>query len=699
MNVVLRLTCCCLAAVLWATLTPCPPAWAQDADDPIMLDPVKVTAQKREQNLQDVPASVDVIDSDILNYAGIREMEDLYRYAPNVHHSGSYMEHNFVIRGVPKFTSSTDSNVVMYVDDVPLPLQMSHNVSLMDIERVEILRGPQGTLYGMNSEAGVINIVTKKPANEFGGKVFTEYASADTSRLGGMFNLPLVQDTLHLRLAGQREYTEGHITNVATDNDKAAEEEHGNFRAVLSWTPDSDWSLSLSGDYMKADDNQMTVHASEGPLAKAGFLESDYDCENDNEQEESGLNLTLKRKGQTADFLSVTGYRSFLSHTTQDWDVSSSLTYYQGEDFSIYEDHIASQEFRLASPEKSTDFQWILGLFGYVEELKIQCKDYTLLFSEDPWSEIYNRIDRRGAAVFGEGTYTVLDDLHLTAGLRVAYDELNGWRKSPTDMVELDETMDTLEYLPKAAIAYDITDQAMTYASVTRGFMNGGFQYYYYSPTPTADTFTYDPEYTWNYEIGLKTSWLENRLTANLAAFYIDITDKQIADWDPVTNTSKVINAAEAHSQGFELEVSAVPARGWTLMGGLGVIDSRIDELDLTDDYDYSDKRMPDVPSYTYNVGVQYNHDSGLFGRADLLGVGDFTGDTKNLSKEDGYQTVNLRLGWEWGMGSIYVWCNNVFDERYYESVYAWDMSGTDEDRQVVDGDPRTFGMGASLTF
>ena len=371
-----------------------------------------------------------------------------------------------------------------------------------------------------------------------------------------MVNFPLVEDALAARIAVQQKKTDGFITNVATDNDMAAAKLHQNLRGELRWDVGGLWVANLSGNYLHTDDNIMTVRTIAGPLARPGYMESDYDYEVFSKQDGGGLNLTLKRSGETFDFLSVTGYRTSRHRYTQDTDVSSSPIYYYGEYDSLYEDHLVSQEFRLTSPENDDDFKWVGGLFGYYENLKIDMTSYMRDLAPGAITDFTNSIYKRGAAVFGEGTYTLFGDLHLTAGLRIAYDRQNGWIRDKVNGPELSDTMTTLEFLPKVAVAYDLTDDAMAYASVTRGFMNGGFKYY---ELTNVDEYTYDPEYTWNYEVGLKTSWLKGRLTANLAVFYIQITDKQASDWDPVLGTSEIVNARKAHTKGFELEVNAPP--------------------------------------------------------------------------------------------------------------------------------------------
>jgi iron complex outermembrane receptor protein len=255
------------------------------------------------------------------------------------------------------------------------------------------------------------------------------------------------------------------------------------------------------------------------------------------------------------------------------------------------------------------------------------------------------------------------------------------------------------EVLPKFSIAYDFTDEIMAYASASKGYLAGGYTYFFDSGP---QNFTYDPEYTWNYEIGTKTSWLDNRLIANLSLFYIDMEDKQVIEW--VAGMYQTIeNAAEAHSMGVELELHARPMRGLDLFAGFGYMEAEFDnwtatELNYTtfqyEQYDYKNKDLPNVPKYTYNLGVQYRHLSGFFGRVDLLGTGDFYGDAKNKAKVDAYELVNLRLGYEREHFDIIFWCKNLFDEDYEAFKMAWG-----EDEFGIEAEPRMFGATVTYRF
>ncbi|NCD26964.1 MAG: TonB-dependent receptor, partial [Deltaproteobacteria bacterium] len=215
------------------------------------------------------------------------------------------------------------------------------------------------------------------------------------------------------------------------------------------------------------------------------------------------------------------------------------------------------------------------------------------------------------------------------------------------------------------------------------------------------DTLTFDPEYSWNYELGLKTQWFGGRLLANAALFYIDISDKQVMEYDRNTLSKAITNAAKAHSQGVEVQLQARPFAGWDFFGSAGYNESRFDDFTATQwnetqtaliEKDYKDNFLPNAPRYTYSLGAQYRAENGFFARADLTGSGRFHGDEENLTTQKAYRTVNLRLGYEWDNWGFYLWGKNIFDEEYCTFVTPF------EDTTIcLDGEPRA--IGATLTW
>lgn len=672
------------------------------------LETITVTAEKREENIQDVPTSITAFLGGDLDDAGIETLGEISRFVPNVYLSQDYV----IIRGISQYYGSRNSSVGFYLDGVSLPYSGVYNSELFDIERVEVLKGPQGTLYGRNTEAGVINIITRQAENELSGKLVGEYSFYDADwgtspayHVGGNINAPLVADKLFLRLTGKWLDDKGYIKNVYDNDDEYGRETEYNGRLNLKWLPNDRWDVSLIGDIMKRDTSEGAYFKYlTGPLFE-GRNQVSMDGPNSFEMDGNGQTLSIKYAGEGYELLSITGRRSAEQDLDSDFDLTSLAAFASLAHFT--DDYVNySQEIRLSSTENNSSFKWLVGVYAFDEEMDVyEQKIFPNFFqSRDTISDGF------GYAAFGQGTYTFMERLHLTAGLRYDYSEYDGKQtltkgSQPLPGFSKDSTysndFDNSEFLPKLSAVYDFTDNVMGYASVAQGYLSGGYNYKWGND---ADSLIYDPEYTWNYEIGMKSTWLDQRLLTNIALFYIDMKDKQVSEWDPTTGyVSTIRNAANAYSAGMELDLQARLAQGLDLFGGFGYTSAKIDDwlaweydyrTGAVSQYDYSDKHLPNVPEYTFNLGLQYRHLSGFFGRVDLLGTGSLYSDAKNSAKEEANQLVNLRLGYEQERYDIIVWCKNLLNEEYYQVKMT---SGNDF--VGVEGEPRMVGLTLRYRF
>jgi len=660
------------------------------------IETLIVTAQKREENVQKVPVSIDVFSESRIEDTGIEDMVDLTQFTPNVYLKNTIPESTMIIRGVTSFHAALYSPGGLYVDDVNFPLQYMHNAELYDIERVEVLKGPQGTLYGRNTESGVVNIVTRQPGNEFGGKISVGYGNYNSYKLSAGISGPIVRDKLFLGLAGQISRSDGFMTNEHTGDDKAAEKDHLNLRGTLRWTPADRWDIAFIADTLDTDDKHNLYRLTSGPGGTDRHRsKKDYPGTHDH-QNGHGQTLRIRHEANAFDFLSVSSMRYYDRGLVGDRDMTEQPVGYS--DF-YWEDQQFSQEFRLSSPRNNGPFQWVAGLYGFTEELDMVSKINYI--GTGPYWDNFPGMKVKGYAVFGQGTYTFFNKLHLTAGVRFDHHDLEGRLEGRPSMsspagqiLEKDQAFN--EVLPKVAAAWDFSEDIMGYLSASKGYLIGGYNFSAFSQA----AFTYDPEYTWNYEAGFKSTWLNGKLIANAALFYIDISDKQVYEPDPtvsVPGAQSIKNAAKAHTQGAELEIQAKPLRNLDLFAGFGYTEAKIDTWVSNvggTEYDYGDKDLIYVPGYKYNIGVQYRHPAGLMARADLMTVGDFHTDNKNILKHDAYSMVNLRLGYETEHYDLIVWAKNVFDESYfrYQTPFGSNVL-------VSDGDPRTFGVTVNYRF
>lgn len=673
-----------------------------DGKNSYQLETLTVTAEKRTSNIQDVGISITAFSEDDLNNAGIIDFKEAARFSPNVYIKDSLV----VIRGMSQVYCSKTPGVGIFQDGISMPVGVvggMDNSDLFDIERIEILKGPQGTLYGKNSEAGVVNIITKEPGNEYSGKLFSEYSWYDTEYGnsygyigGGTLNYPVVKDKLFLRIAGKWRDYGGFVKNIYNNDEEASGNETLNGRMSIKWKPVDRWDISLLSDKMYRDYSMADFKYINGDFYEGRHRVSYNGPYDTGENKNEGQTIKVEHKGKKVNFLSLTGRRYYENTYAVDFDLTSAW-----DMVSEYKDETTdlSQEFRISSVEENDDFKWLVGLYAFDEDMEV--------YQSKLWKpEIRsNEIENKGYAFFGQGTYSFFERLHLTAGLRYDYIDSEGTQDFETSkgVSIYGEDFENSEILPKIAVSYDFSDKIMGYTSFAKGYLPGGYN----SKWATAkNNLMYDAEYNQNYEIGLKCTLFDKRLVGNISAFYIEMDDKQVAEWDAssgVVGVNMIKNAANAHSQGLEFDLKARPMQGLDFMLGVGFIEAEIDDWTATEydwssgkivKYDYSGKKLPNIPSYTFNIGVQYRSRSGLFCRGDLLGTGDMYSDSKNSAKEGEYKLVNLRFGYESENFDIVLWCKNFFDEEYLKERFAG-MG----DHQGLEGKPRMIGTSFTYRF
>jgi len=653
------------------------------------LSPVRVSAQKIDEDVQQVPVSMTVFTDLTIEDIGAATVSDLLGLTPNVHLGATGTENIIVFRGVSSFDTSLFPPGGFFVDGVAFPINYMQNPDLFDVERVEILRGPQGTLYGRNTESGLVNVITRQPGETFRAKFYSGYGSYNSYTFGGSLSGPVWSDRLFAGLAVDLRGTQGFMENLYKDDDKAADESHQSGRFTLRFKPSPVWDASLILDALRTDDANGVYRYVTGP-AKTDVNEINQDADHYSRQNGNGQTLRLGYQGGMADFTATTGVRYYQHDFATDGDftplpINASIF--------TYEDWNLSQELRWSSPQGPGPLKWVLGVYGFSEKTEV---DYERMAA---WHTVTD-MKIQGLAAFGQSTYTIMDRLHMTLGMRYDYMTMTGEMDNRTSGLNFDDEMKNGEFLPKFSMAYDLCPDAMAYASVSWGYLAGGFNY---SLTQIEDAFTFEPEHTLNYELGLKTSWLDKRLQVNFALFYIAIRDKQVLLVNPVTFATEINNAARAHSQGAEIEVHARPIPGLDLSAGFGLVETRFDEyktMEWNSTYtglvakDYSGHHLPNAPQQTYNFGVEYRHPTGFFGRADLMGVGRFYANAANTVWEEPYSVVNLRLGYETSRLAVVLWARNLLNEEYETVKYAWGIQ-----ELAVDGDPRAVGVTVTLRY
>lgn len=656
------------------------------------FEAITVTATKTKADVQDIPASIDVLDKDDVADTGSRALADVLPYLPNVLGNCNYGINKIVFRGMKSPDSMLFESSGFYVDDVNYLIPELRNPDLFSVERIEVLKGPQGTLYGGNSETGVINIVTRKPENALSGEITGGYGSFNSAFATAEVGAPLIEDELFFNLAVAQRTSDGYMKNEHT-GDYASGLEHQNIRGAMRWRASDSLSMDLTVAAFQFNDQDGSFRLENGPGSTDPYR-IDWNGDNRNDRRGDSQALRMENTGDGARFVSITTRSSSSSRYDGDGDLTAAatnqLTYHLDKNFDAF-----TQEFRLASPEGNAPWQWLLGAYGMV-----QSTDFDKLLDSPsyyglPYAQIRtSEVDSQNAAVFGQTTYTFLGRLHLTGGLRLEHTQLQGKQNytmvyGVTSSKRFKEHLYETEMLPTVSLAWDFAESHMLYTTISRGSLVGGFNTGFGN---SKEQFVYDPEHMWNYEAGIKTSWMEDRLQVNAAAFWQEVTDKQVTK--VVGNDRWIDNADAARSRGLEVEIKARPTMGLDLFAGLGFLDATTTNWSVAG-YDYKGKTLPFAPKHSFNAGGEYHHASGLFGRLDMTGLTAFYTDPENEYECGGYQLYNARFGYETEEWTIALWCKNIFDREYVTDKREWSLGQT----AVVDGAPRSLGVDVSWTF
>ena len=694
-----------------------------------VLEEIVVTARKREERLIDVPMAVSSFSGEQLEATGVESIKELYGTAPNVYFvaaefGSDTIGQHLVVRGIGA-TPIIEPGVGTFVDGVYQP-NMGFDMDFLEVERVEILRGPQGTLFGRNTQGGALNIVTRKPGEAFEGKARVRTDEFDTVDLQGYVAGP-VGERLAMSLALRYEESDGFLDNIELGRPQTAFDQLvSQFRVVAN--PTDTLTLDLSVDVKRWRGGMLGAGVPDSGIDDYLTYNSDLD---DSRDDIVGLSFRLDWDLPWATFTSITGNRE--AETLQFSDID-------GREFEGNYQHIRveqatlSQEFRLASNAAESPWDWTLGAFWFDEFRNLdqdifagaQDPSFGILagLTADQWYDI----SREGYALFGQATYSV-GRWDFTAGTRYSeekpeIDSRVNFTVPFFAVIGLPPTTDFLEgnstkidaVTSMGSASYAFSDGVKGYVTVAQGFKAGGFQDFQGAPGPEYEPF--DNEELISYEVGLKSQLFDNRLNVNLAAFYMDITQQQIRVrvFQPFP-VNRVFNIGESSSKGFEAELVAVPAEGLVLSLSYSYTEAEFDSIDIPPDSDPSGDinfltgtPFPFVPEQTAAASIQYTQpvtndwDLTVYGGVryvdsyitGLNTVADPLGNTRiELPEVDDYTLTTLRFTLESDRWRASLYAENLFDETIV-LVQQLGSFYTNEPFSVL-APPRT--IGGTLTY
>jgi len=702
---------------------------------PATLEEIIVTARKREESLQQVPVSVTMLSSANLEARSLTSLKDVGQFTPNFSfssHGQSGSTAGLVyIRGIgqsdPHITN--EPGVGIYVDGVYLGRMQGIDLEMMDLDRIEILRGPQGTLFGKNTIGGAVNIVSTKPTNDLSGRLQVTTGRYDRIDANASLNLPIVDDRLAIRLSGSTRNRDGYGRRA--DGAQMGDVDSLSGRASVLWTPSDSLEVIAALDGSRSREagavrklvatsqsetiTVMNMFAAE-PFDDRWLTGSDFTNYatggNASESDLWGTSLTATWTSGNYNIRSITSYRNNETYYAVDPDASPITII--NETSRSKQDQF-SQEFQINGSSFEDRLEWVAGLYYFTEEGSVSIADLVLEPIQLATGMELNfntdlHIENKSYAAYGQGTFSVTDKLKLTAGLRYTYEKKYGdtYRYRPVSedaLIPFTALRKSWEaFSPRIGLDYQWNPDVMTYVSAAQGFKSGGFN----GRADAANGFTaYNPEKVWTFETGLRSDLLDRKLRFNATAYvskYRDIQYTVIKGGTDGQPSSQVDNAAKATIKGLEMELIAVPAQGLALNAALGLTDADYTQVDPGSDITTASHFIK-TPKWTTTIGAQYI--ASINDRFELISQIDYAYRSKTyhdaansaLGTQKAYGLLNGRLTFQPSDGpwSVAVFGTNLTNKHYIQA--ATDFLSSLGFAEVQYARPREWGASLQYRF
>ncbi|GEK15650.1 TonB-dependent receptor [Aliivibrio fischeri] len=654
---------------------------------------IVVTARQAAELEKDVPFSLSVIGGDQLQESRVMTLEDALRSTPGVmvYSSGDSNQSNIRIRGVGSLNpvSMDDGSVSLSVDDVFLSSRHS-SLATLDTKQIEVLKGPQGTLFGRNSEAGAINVTTNKPTDYFEGHVRGEFGDNNQKLAEAVLNIP-ISDSVNTRLAVRRQ-SQDHWVDLADTGEPLTEIQDLAVRGSLLWQASEDTEIYFIGSNHKVENDVSLMVAM--PFDDSPELDVTSGIFDDNKKDLSTYSLKVIHRLNTAQFESITAYTESDFQAAKAIDCNADPACRVVNENSL--EKVMSQEVRLSSLDNSHLF-WVGGFYIgqsersfnsiYISSIYEQMRDYETL----------------SYAGFGEVTYPVTDRVKVTGGLRYTVDS----KKYDANYVNMTTTEDSRTinddyFTGRTALSYALTPDINLYGVYARGYKSGGVSDY---STSVGDSEPYDAATVNSYEAGFKLESATQKYSLKGAVYFNDVKNDHLLGYDSDTYATSVINV-NTQTHGMELEGAYPLVSGLTLHGGINYTDAEIteDAAGVSGGDVSAGNGVPDVAKWNAMLGIGYfKYLPDFWGisapvlnsRLNWRYIGDRPADAQNHFDLEEYNKIDLRISIEFADAELYVWGDNLLDEQF--ALY-----GTEISPGVRIGAPsksRSFGAGFNYNF
>ena len=661
------------------------------------IEVITVTGDFNQHNLQRLPASVSVISNQDVETRNAQNLEEVISLAPNVNFSsGSQRARYYQIRGIgerSQFTETINPSVGVIIDDIDFT-GIGSVASMFDVAQAEVFRGPQGTKFGANALAGVINITTNAPTEEFEGKVKLTAGNYDSYGAGIALSGP-GSDTASYRVAVEQYKSDGFIENtyLGREDTNNRDELTARFKAAVEFSPL--WSVDFSAFYFDFDNGYDTFsldNTRETMSDQPGFDTQDTKAFAINSVYIGVPHFDFTTILTHADSKLGYGYDEDWSFVgLHPWEYSSTDHYFRDRKTTTAELRFNSK----LSIAQGANSQWVGGLYAKNESEDLT-RQYTYLSTD-----FYSTFDTETFAVFGQYEKMLSAQLRLTAGVRV--------EKRQADYKNSDQlTFDPSDTMVggKLVLAYQSTEDTLWYGSINRGYKAGGVNT---DGTLPADLRQFDPEYLLNYELGYKHNFFDNQAYVRLAAFYMDRTDVQVKSSKDILRSdgsSEFIiylgNAAEGTNYGIEVESAWQLNENLEVYGSLGLLETELNDYVNANGEDFSGRDQAHAPNYTYTLGVNYYITNEWHINLSAEGKDEFYFSDSHNQQSERVNLINASLSYSVNDWVVKAWVRNLTDEDYQTRGFYFGndpRDGYTAKQYNQYGEPSVFGVTLDYQF
>jgi iron complex outermembrane recepter protein len=674
------------------------------------LEEIVVTAQKRSQSEQDVPIAISAFTARDMQNLGIKTTQDLQRVTPgfvlssNVHFAQPY------IRGIGNstLTIGSDSSVATIVDGVYLTRPVAAFQQFLDIERVEILKGPQGTLYGRNATGGVINVVSEPPSPQPSGRAEVSVGDYDLFRVAATVSGPIAGEAVRGRVSVLTSSHDGYVKDIGTGSELENEQVFaGKFAVVADLNAST--TLTTAGDFSRERDARgqglkilVPGAGSVGAVFPADPRTVDYSFRPFTNVDEEGIRVQLDHSEDSWALTSISAYRYSRFDVGIDLDASSRS--YSTVDPESESSRAFTQEVRFSS-RGDQRFNYVVG--GYFLKERAETQFNIHLLTAGIVSAPNGFTDVTAYAGFADVSYRLTDQFLVSAGGRYSTEQKDARvvTNFPPPTVTDTGTDSWNAFTPRFVLQYFLAKDIMLFASASKGFKSGGFD------VLTRGAPRFDPEYIWAYEGGVKSEWLDHRLQANLSAFTYNYSNLQVAQIQPGSVIQSITNAASAKIKGSELSLRAAPTPWLSLDSGLSYLDAKFGTYLTVDTQatppgpvDLAGRRLPRAPKLQGFLGATISAEAGSLGRFDFAPNATYQSQmffdqfNQAITSQSGYALFNASLAW---IPHEAHWKLTAYGRNLGNRLYATNggQSTGQYGTVVWWGDPRTFGLTGTMDF